>query len=178
MLNKLKNKKRKAFTLIEVTVSLAIVSMMMIISLNIAISLVKNGMKTQARAEVNRNINYALELVKRNAIQSNTSTIYGVTTGTSPRVAMQFPSRTVCFQWNSASNTFYQYDNYDNVNNVCSGNSQDVIGSATKITYANFTYADSFLEITFKGCDAKQIVYNCSDLYQQYYVVTGALVRN
>jgi type II secretory pathway pseudopilin PulG len=151
-----------AFTLVEVVVALAMIAVLLFISTDITVKLIREAEKNDVRAEVDQASNFALETIKRTIRQYPSSSI---SQNNCQGAASCLTVDTKQFLY--SSNKIIQRE---------SGQpDKDLLGDKVYSTSnLSFNIANGFVEINSEFYDSRQIVYTSAVPLR---IVTGAVVR-
>lgn len=170
-----KIKTKKGFSLIEFVISMAIFAIMLMLCTNVIVRLTRLGEEADTRAEINRNVTFALETMKRYTRTAKSTDISICATGATPQSCVNIGN--VKFQLEANTN------NTKKITQTITGSTTTVSDLTTKdidVDSLSFDYSQGYLEIILKLYDINHVIYkdtSPSDKHP-YVIVSGALTRS
>jgi len=169
---------KPAFTIIELVISLSIIAILLFISTNVTVRLVSEARKNDIRADIDRNVNFAIETIKRSIRQTSAKNINDPSCRISGSACC--PNFTSCLSIGIGTGTgsFKVFQlNTNRVIMIDSSGSNDLTGDSIVVSTLAFDYipVSGFIGITFKCYDTNQVLFKVAI---PFTIATGSIVRN
>lgn len=180
------------FTLVELIVSLAITSIILLISTQTVVKLIRTAAKTDLRSEIERNGTYLIDILKKNIGEvssdtgfkvencySDSSNIRSCVNGVNTNCSSSSPCNTIITE----NKLFYSYKDVSSPYNtlfyqcdIVSFNCTNILSSDVLISSfaVSYTTSNNFVQIILKLYDINQVIYTITNSYD---IVTGIIVK-